>query len=112
MRRTALRLWRLLGLGLYFVFDLVLSSLQVAWDVVTPRHRSRPGVLAVPLDLRSAGAVTALAHLISLTPGSLSLDVSEDGRTLFVHAMFIDDPAAARARIKTELERRIREVAG
>jgi multicomponent Na+:H+ antiporter subunit E len=109
MRRTARRVWRLSGLGLYFLYDLVASSLQVAWDVVTPRHRSRPGVIAVPLDLRSAGAVTALAHLVSLTPGSLSLDVSADRSMLFVHAMFIDDPAAERARIKNQLERRIRE---
>jgi len=50
-----------------------------------------------------------LANLISLTPGSLSLDVSPDGKTLYVHAMFADDPDETRRRIKTGFERLVRE---
>lgn len=109
MTRWVRRLWRSLGLGLFFLGDLVISSLQVAWDVVTPRHRARPGVLAVPLDLRNDSAITILANLISLTPGSLSLDVADDRSTLFVHVMFIDDPEAQRMKIKGEYERRVAE---
>ncbi len=96
-------------LGAYFLYELTVSGLQVAWDVITPGHGSRPGILAVPLDIEDPLQITVLANLISLTPGSLSLDVSPDGRTLYVHEMFLDDPDATRRRIKQGFERLIRE---
>ena len=96
-------------LGMYFLYELSVSSLQVAWDVVTPAHRSRPAIVAVPLDITEPRQITVLANLISLTPGSLSLDVSPDGRTLYVHEMFVDDPDETRRMIKTGFERLVRE---
>ena len=109
MKRILLRVWKLLALGAYTLGELVVSSLKVAWDVVTPTHYARPGIVAVPLDIRSDAAVTVLANLVSLTPGSLALDVSEDRTTLYVHLMFIDDPDSARAAIKDAMERRVTE---
>lgn len=100
----------ILGFVLYFTKEMVVSSLRVAWDVVTPRDRSRPGVVAVPLDLEHDTAITLLANVVTLTPGTLSLDVSEDRRTLFVHGMFVDDPEQFRREIKDGFERRIREL--
>jgi len=94
----------------FFLGQLALSSLRVATDIVTPRHRARPGVLAVPLDARSDAEITLLANLVSLTPGSLSLDVSDDRRTLFVHVMFLDDPELTRREIKEGFERRVLEL--
>jgi multicomponent Na+:H+ antiporter subunit E len=103
------RIWKLCALGVYFVVELVVSSIKVAWDVITPRHRAKPGILAFPLDVRSDAAVTVLANLVSLTPGSLSLDVSEDRSTLFVHVMFIENLESVRAEIKEKIERRVKE---
>ena len=96
-------------LGAYFLYELAVSSLHVAWDVITPTHRSRPAIVAVPLDIEEPLQITVLANLISLTPGSLSLDVSPDGKTLYVHDMFVDDPDETRRRIKTGFERLVRE---
>lgn len=104
------RFWRVFGLGTFFVFELVISSLRVVWDVLTPTIYSRPGVLAVPLDATTPAEITVLANLISLTPGTLSLELAEDRRTLYVHAMFIDDPEALRREIKSGMERRVLEV--
>lgn len=94
----------------FFVGQLVLSSLRVAADVLTPQHRARPGIVAIPLDARTDGEITLLANLVSLTPGSLSLDVSADRRTLFVHVMFLDDPETIRRQIKQGFERRVLEL--
>lgn len=94
----------------YFLGQLVLSSLRVAADIVTPRHRARPGIVAVPLRARTDAEITLLANLISLTPGSLSLDVSADRATLFVHVMFLDDPEAFRRDISEGFERRVLEL--
>ena len=69
-----------------------------------------PGIVAVPLELASDLEITVLATLITLTPGTLSLHLAEDRRTLYVHAMYIDDPAALVHGIKDGYERRVREV--
>ncbi|MDJ0950892.1 MAG: Na+/H+ antiporter subunit E [Alphaproteobacteria bacterium] len=103
------RVWRVLRLALLFVYELVVSSLRVVWDVITPTHLSRPGIIAMPLDAEGEGQVLLVANLISLTPGSLSIDVSADRRTLYVHAMFVDDPDALRKELKDGLERRVIE---
>lgn len=104
------RLWRILELGLYFVRELFRASIQVAVDALTPEPRLEAGVIALPLDLDRDEEITFLANLISLTPGTLSLDVSEDRRTLYIHVMYIKnrDIDAERARIKRELERRVK----
>jgi multicomponent Na+:H+ antiporter subunit E len=104
------RFWRVLGLGVFFVWELLISSLRVVWDVLTPTIYSRPGVLAVPLDAATPAEITVLANLISLTPGTLSLELAEDRRTLYVHAMFVEDPEQLRRDIKRGLERRVLEV--
>jgi multicomponent Na+:H+ antiporter subunit E len=104
------RFWLLLRLIGYFLYELVLSSLNVAWDTITPWHLSCPGIVAIPLDVRTDAEILMLANLVSLTPGTLSLEISEDRRTLYVHFMFVRDPDAERARIKGGIERRLLEM--
>ncbi len=94
----------------YFLVELVHSNLRVAWDVITPGHISRPGIVGVPLSARSDMEILLVANLISLTPGTLSVDLSDDRRTLFVHVMFLDDPERFRQSIKEGLEQRVLEV--
>ncbi len=102
--------WRLPWFLSLFLWDLVLANLRVAYDVITPRHRMRPGVVAVPLEVASDVQLTVLANLITLTPGTVTLDVSEDGRTLYLHVMYLTEPDELRSIIKNRLERRILEM--
>ena len=94
----------------FFLYELLLANLRVAWDVLTPKSYRRPGVVAVPLEDASDVEITVLANLVTLTPGSLSLDVSPDRRCLYVHAMFVDDPERFRVAIKNGFERRVLEL--
>ncbi len=94
----------------YFIGEIVQCNLRVAWDVITPTHRSHPGIVAVPLDARTEAEITLLANFVTLTPGTLALDISADRRTMYVHAMFAADPDAVRREIKEGLERRLLEV--
>jgi multicomponent Na+:H+ antiporter subunit E len=98
-----------LRLSALFVYELVVSSIKVAWDVMTPTHLSRPGIIAVPLDTETDVEITVFANLICLTPGTLSLEVSADRRRLYVHAMFIDDPVRDCQALKASFERRVIE---
>jgi len=76
-----------LSLFVLFARELVLSALKVAWIVVQPRLPIRPAIVAYPLTVTSDAQITLLANMITLTPGTLSLDVSADRRTLFIHAL-------------------------
>jgi len=104
------RLPKTIRLAAYFLVELVLSNLRVLWDVVTPGQISRPGIVGVPLNAETEMEILLVANLISLTPGTLSVDLSEDRRTLFVHVMFLDDPELFRKSIREGLERRVLEV--
>ncbi len=109
-QRYFTRLRQVLGLDMFFVWELLLSNLRVAYDVITPRHYMQPGIIAVPLDARTDAEITLLANLLTLTPGTLSLDVSADRRFIYVHVMYIRDVDVARRSIKDGFERRILEV--
>jgi multicomponent Na+:H+ antiporter subunit E len=94
----------------FYVVEVVRSNIRVAIDVVAPNSRARPGVVAVPLDAKTDAEITLLANLITMTPGSLTIDVSDDRRVIYVHSMFLDDPEAFRHTIKHDFERRVLEL--
>ncbi len=94
----------------FFLLELVVSNLKVLWDIVTPSHFNRPGIIGVPLSARSDLEIFIVANLISLTPGSLSIDLSKNRKILYVHIMFLDDPEKTKHSIKIGLERRVLEV--
>jgi len=96
--------------ALFFLWELLLANLRVAYDVVTPKVHMRPSILAIPLEARTDEEITLLAGLITLTPGTLSIEVSADRRTLFIHAMFVDDADEFRRELKDGFERRLLEV--
>ena len=93
----------------FYVWELIKANARVAYDVVTPEWGMRPGTIGVPLAARTDGEITVVANLISLTPGTLSLDVSTDRRVLYIHAMYIESEEALLEEVK-ELERRVLEV--
>jgi multicomponent Na+:H+ antiporter subunit E len=92
---------------LYFVWELVLSNFRMARYTLSPLRRLHPGIVAVPLEPMSDLELTVLTNLITLTPGTLSLDVSADQRTLYVHVMDVADPDAVRREIKDGFERKV-----
>ena len=104
------KLWQCLRLAGLFAWELVLANLRIAYEVVTPSHNMRPGVVAIPLDAETDAEITLLANLITLTPGTLSLDVSDDRRVLYIHAMYVDDVEELRRSIKDGFEKRVMEL--
>jgi multicomponent Na+:H+ antiporter subunit E len=92
---------------LFLMKELVESTLRVAYDVVTPAAHRHPGVIGIPLDAKSDVEIVTLATLVTLTPGSLGLDVSDDKTMLYIHTMFAEDPQQVRRHIKQGYEARI-----
>lgn len=91
----------------YFLYELIKANVQVAIDVVTPPFYMTPGIVQIPLSARTDAEISWLANLISLTPGTLSLDVSDDKKVLYVHAMYITDEAEFVDSIKNGFEKRL-----
>lgn len=101
---------RVISFFLYFLQELILANIRVAYEVLSPSHTMIPAIVAIPLDVRSDIEILVLANVITLTPGTLSLDVSDDRRVLYIHAMYVDDIEAFRREIKDGFERRIQEL--
>ncbi|PSW18175.1 sodium:proton antiporter [Photobacterium sanctipauli] len=97
-------------LFLYFCYEMIVSVARVVWDVITPTHLSQPDIVYVPLDAETDLEITLLANMVSLTPGSLSLDVTPDKKFLVLHVMFAPDHEAVAQDIKQGLEARILEI--
>jgi multicomponent Na+:H+ antiporter subunit E len=93
-----------LKLLFYFLWKLVQASVAVAWEVATPGDRTNPAVITVPLHTDSEGIITSVANMVSLTPGTLTLDVDPDTRTLYIHVLHFISEETTRADVHT-LER-------
>lgn len=104
------RIRAILFLALIFLWDLVIASLGVARIVLSPRIRTAPAIIVVPVAVRRPWAVALFAYFTSLTPGSTCLHVSQDRRRLFVHVLQTHDAEASIARFKSYYERWILEI--
>ena len=103
------RFRRVVSLALLFLYELILSAWKVAKLVLSPKMDINPGIFAYPLVVDRDFEITLLANLITLTPGTLSVDVSEDQRTLYVHTIDCRDPEQTRRDIAEGFERKIME---
>ena len=103
------RLPRAIYFLLYLIGELIKSNVKIAFDIITPTFLGKPGVIGIELDARTNLEITLVANLISLTPGTLSLDVSANKKILFVHAMYLINEDAVRAELK-HLEQRLLKV--
>ncbi|WP_185974371.1 Na+/H+ antiporter subunit E [Litoribacter populi] len=101
---------KIIAFFFFFIYELVKANLQVAYDVMTPRYYMKPGIIRIPLHAKTDLEITLLANLISLTPGTLSLDVSDDKKVLYVHAMYVSDKEAFIHSIKNGFERKLLEI--
>lgn len=98
---------RLLALMSIYIVELVRANLRLATDVLTRHHYMRPAIIAVPLQASTPLEITLLSNLISMTPGSLTVDVSDDHKTLYVHVVYAENPEQVRRQIQEKLEARL-----
>lgn len=102
---------RMVTYSIMVMWDIMVANVQVAWIVLTrPNSKLRPAWIVIPLDLLEPEAITVLAGTITLTPGTVSADLSDEGHSLLVHVLDTDDPDAVRDEIKQRYERRLKEI--
>ena len=100
----------LVSFVLFFLYELIIANIQVAYEVMTPHHKMKPGIVGVTLDAKTDLEITILSNFIALTPGTLSLHISEDRDVLYIHAMYLHDKEQFVSRIKNGFERKILEL--
>jgi multicomponent K+:H+ antiporter subunit E len=101
-----------LGLFLLVCRDIVAANIVVARQVLGPLDRIRPGFVEVPLDLQDPFVATILGGIVTLTPGTVSIDIDMERRVLHVHALDVPDHAALIAGIKARYESPLKEIFG
>lgn len=105
--RKPLQLLRYIAVLLW---DIIIANLTVARLILGPTARLRPTFIRLPLELRHEFAIVVLANTLSLTPGTVSSDLSPDRRTLLIHVLDVEDPEQIIARIKQRYEKPLQEI--
>ncbi len=98
----------------FFIFlrELIVANLDVVKIVLSPKLTMTPGIIAYKMDVHTDAGITLLANSITLTPGTLSVDLSEDRKTLYIHALHIEDADALETSIRNSLEKYSKEILG
>jgi multicomponent Na+:H+ antiporter subunit E len=95
-----------------FLYEVIKANLQVVKIVLSPTLNITPGIIAYKMDVESDAGITLLANSITLTPGTLTVDISKDKKTLYIHALHMEDARVLEQSIKNSLERYSKEVMG
>ncbi len=98
----------------FFVFikEMIKANLDVVKIVLSPKLKMTPGIIAYKMDVKTDAGITLLANSITLTPGTLSVDISKDRKTLYIHALHIEDAAELEQSIRDSLEKHTKEILG
>jgi multicomponent Na+:H+ antiporter subunit E len=110
LAKWPLRIAHAASLAAFFAWALIVANLRVALDVLRPHTSIRPAIVAIPLDVTSDAEILLLAMLINITPGSVTIDLASDRRTLYVHVMHMTSAEASRDEIKTGFEQRVKRL--
>jgi len=82
------RIYFILEFIVYYLYNLVTANLYIAWDILTPRMHMKPAFMEVPVKLESDFGLLLFSNLLSMTPGTLSMDISKDKKTVLVHLLY------------------------
>ncbi|MEX0614934.1 MAG: Na+/H+ antiporter subunit E, partial [Methylophaga sp.] len=102
--------WLLIKYVAFVLWEIMIANMVVAKMILGRADKLQPGFIAYQLQLQSPVAISLLANTISLTPGTVSCDLSEDGGTLLIHALHIGDAAAIKADIARKFEQPLKEI--
>jgi multicomponent Na+:H+ antiporter subunit E len=97
----------LTGFVLFYIFELVKANFRLAYDILSPRMRLKPAIIKVPVEEGPDDQILILFNLVSMTPGSLCIDMTPDRRYIYIHGIYVNDKEAFVRAIKKDFESRI-----
>lgn len=109
-QRYFYRVPKTIGFVFYFLYEMIMANIHVAYDVITPKHFSKPGIVRFPMQAKTDLEIHLLSTVISMTPGTLILDISEDKKSIFIHVMYLKSKDEFITQIQNGFEKRLLEV--
>lgn len=106
------KLWKAFVLFLVFCKQVIVANLSVLRYVCLPLSYLNPGIVALSIDLRTNFEIVLLANMITLTPGTLTVEISPEGNILYIHMLDCADAPGVLSHIEKEFVNRIKEVVG
>lgn len=106
-QRYFYRVPKIIGFVFYFLYELLKANIQVAFDVITPKYFFKPGIVKYTMAAKTDYEIQLLSTMISLTPGTLIVDISDDKKTIYIHVMYLTDAETFVRQTQTGLERRL-----
>lgn len=85
------KIWLIFYFIFFYLARVVKSNIQIAWDILTPKFYMAPAIVEVPLNLTKDHEILAFANLITMTPGTLTMEISEDKKKIYIHVMYYKD---------------------
>lgn len=95
---------------LFYLKEMVKANFHLAYDILSPKMRIRPGIVKINIRAKSDNHILALFNLITMTPGSLCIDISDDRKSIYVHGMYVKDRDSFESEIKEGIEKKVMEV--
>lgn len=109
-QRYFYRVPKIISFFFFFLFELIKANIQVAYDVITPKYFFKPGIVRYPVNTTTDFEINILATFISLTPGTLIIDISDDKKAIYIHVMYLKDEEQFIRTLKTGVERKLLEI--
>jgi multicomponent Na+:H+ antiporter subunit E len=109
-QRYFYRVPKTLGFVFFFLYEMIMANIAVAYDVITPKYFFKPGIIEYPMDAKTDLEINLLSTVISMTPGTLIIDISEDKKSLFIHVMYLKNKEHFIEQTKNGFERRLLEI--
>lgn len=103
------KMYRLVLFVLFYMQKFIKANLSVAYDVLTPKHLMKPGIIEVPLEVKSDLEILILNNLVTMTPGTICIDIDDEKSTMYVHAMYIENRESMLEEVKA-LENKIKKL--
>jgi multicomponent Na+:H+ antiporter subunit E len=110
MIKFFVKIYKIIFFAIFYLFEMIKANLLIARDILSPRAKMTPGIIKLELDVTGDQEILSFFNLISMTPGTLSMDLSDDKKYIYIHAWNIDDVDNFKLQIKNTLEKRIMEV--
>lgn len=109
-QRYFLKVPKAIGFLLFFLYEMIVANLQVAYDVITPNYFFTPGVIKYQMKAKTDLEINLLSAVIALTPGTIVIDVSDDKKSIYIHVMYLKDRETFLSYIENVLEKKLLDV--
>ena len=109
-QRYFYRVPKMISFVFFFLYEMIVANIQVAYDVITPKYFFVPGIVEFPLRAKTDLEINLLSSIISMTPGTLIMDISEDKRSLFIHVMYLKDKDKFIEQMRNGFEKKLLEI--